>query len=196
MKSQYQHGTINYRGCSTNLLNTLDLYAVGYYKASLLIFRIFCFVSSGSLSHPENAYPPIVVTLLGIFTLVRLLQPQKALFPIVVTLLGIFTLVRLLQPWNAQYPIVVTLLGIFMLVRLLQSMKAVFSIVVTLLGIVMLVKLLQPLNALSLIVVTLLGMIYSFSPAGAKAISLLSIIRQLPSADANLPLNSLRLLQP
>jgi hypothetical protein len=38
----------------------------------------------------------------------------------VVTLLGIVTLVRLLHPLNARQPMLVTLLGIVTLVRLMQ----------------------------------------------------------------------------
>lgn len=37
------------------------------------------------------------VTLLGIVTLVKLLQPSKALSPMLVTLSGIVTLLKLLQ---------------------------------------------------------------------------------------------------
>ena len=40
----------------------------------------------------------MLVTLLGIVTLVRLEQPENAPPPMVVTLLGIVTLVRLAQP--------------------------------------------------------------------------------------------------
>ena len=40
-----------------------------------------------------------------------------------VTLLGIVTLVRLVQPQNAQSPMLVTLLGIVTLVRLVQSVS-------------------------------------------------------------------------
>ena len=40
----------------------------------------------------------MLVTLLGIFTLFKLLQRKKALQPILVTLLGMVTLVRLVQP--------------------------------------------------------------------------------------------------
>ena len=43
----------------------------------------------------------MLVTLLGIVTLVRLVQPENASFPMLVTLLGIVTLVRLVQPENA-----------------------------------------------------------------------------------------------
>ena len=67
-----------------------------------------------------KACSPIVVTLFGIFMLVRELHEEKSHFPIVVTLFGIFMLVRDLQPKKAQSPIVVTLFGIFMLVRDLQ----------------------------------------------------------------------------
>ena len=47
---------------------------------------------------PLKAYPPIVVTLLGMVTEVRELQPLKANCPIVVTLLGMVTEIRELQP--------------------------------------------------------------------------------------------------
>jgi hypothetical protein len=40
----------------------------------------------------------MLVTLLGIVTLVRLVQYSNAKFPMLVMLLGIVTLVRLLQP--------------------------------------------------------------------------------------------------
>ena len=43
----------------------------------------------------------MLVTLLGIVTLVRLEQPSNAEEPMLVTLLGIVTLVRLEQPENA-----------------------------------------------------------------------------------------------
>ena len=39
----------------------------------------------------------MLVTLLGIVTLVRLVQPENAPSPMLVTLLGIVTLVRLVQ---------------------------------------------------------------------------------------------------
>ena len=45
---------------------------------------------------------------------------MNALLPILVTLLGIFMLVRLVQPENAPSPILVTLLGTVILVRLVQ----------------------------------------------------------------------------
>ena len=43
----------------------------------------------------------MLVTLLGIVTLVRLVQSENAPSPMLVTLLGIVTLVRLVQPENA-----------------------------------------------------------------------------------------------
>ena len=49
------------------------------------------------LLQPENAEPPIVVTLSGIVMFVKLLQPENTSLPIVVTLSGIVTLVKLLQ---------------------------------------------------------------------------------------------------
>ncbi len=50
--------------------------------------------------------------LLGIVTLVRLVQALKTANPMLVTLLGIKPLVRLVQPRNAKSPIFVTLFGI------------------------------------------------------------------------------------
>ena len=47
----------------------------------------------------------------------RFIQKEKASSPIVVTLLGIFMLVRESQPLKAKFQIVVTPFGIFMLVR-------------------------------------------------------------------------------
>ena len=53
----------------------------------------------------------MLVTLLGIVTLVRLVQNSNASLPMLVTLLGIVTLVRLVQTSNAWSPMLVTLLG-------------------------------------------------------------------------------------
>jgi hypothetical protein len=50
----------------------------------------------------------MLVTLLGIVTLVRPVQPVNALSPMLVTLLGIVTLVRRNWPWNALSPMRVT----------------------------------------------------------------------------------------
>jgi hypothetical protein len=54
----------------------------------------------------------MLVTELGIVTLVRLLHPEKAQSPMLVTELGIVTLVILLQSEKAQSPMLVTELGI------------------------------------------------------------------------------------
>ena len=51
---------------------------------------------------------PIVVMLLGIFTLVRLVHTDKKELPIDITLFGIFTLVRLVHA-GEKIPIVVSL---------------------------------------------------------------------------------------
>src|SRR2546426_664240 len=56
----------------------------------------------------ENAWDPMMVTLLGIVTLVRLVQAENAKLPMLVTLLGIVTLVRLVLYWNAESPMRVT----------------------------------------------------------------------------------------
>ena len=54
--------------------------------------------ASASPSHPQNVPSPMLVTLSGIVTLVRLLHPQNAQSPMLVTLSGIVTLVRHSQP--------------------------------------------------------------------------------------------------
>ena len=46
----------------------------------------------------RKASVPMLVTLLGMVTEVKLLQPEKALSLMVVTLLGMVTEVKLLQP--------------------------------------------------------------------------------------------------
>lgn len=53
----------------------------------------------------------MLVTLLGIFTSLKLSQSAKAAKPIVVTLFGIVTFIILSFPANALLPIVVTSLG-------------------------------------------------------------------------------------
>ena len=72
------------------------------------------------LMQPEKAILPILVTLLGIVTLVKLLHPESALRPILTTPLGIFTLIKRLHNKNAPPPMVVTPAPIVTLVRLLQ----------------------------------------------------------------------------
>ena len=59
----------------------------------------------------------------------------------------------------------------------------------------MLARLQQESNAISPILVTLSGMVYSVSPAGAKEFNTPSTIKQRPSSEAYLPLNSARLSQ-
>ena len=68
-----------------------------------------------------NAPSPIVVTLSGIVTDVRLLQPLNAEFPILVTLSGIVTDVRLRQPSNVHCLIEVISDGIVISVTSLLS---------------------------------------------------------------------------
>ena len=50
--------------------------------------------------HPANALLPIFFTLLGILTLIKLLQYSKDWLPIVVILSGTDTLTKDEQPWN------------------------------------------------------------------------------------------------
>ena len=86
---------------------------------------------------------PIEVTPLEITMFIKFVQLRNALFPIVVTLLGIATIVNP-HPSNALSPIEVTLLGIVILVKLVQPENVLLAIEVMLLEIVMLVKLEQP----------------------------------------------------
>ena len=111
----------------------------------------------------------MLVTLLGMVTLVRLVQPENASvpdagdavgdgdagqagaarerrLPMLVTLLGIVTLVRLVQS-RTPSPRCGDAVGIVTLVRLVQSENAPSPMVVTLLGMVTLVRLVQPENA-------------------------------------------------
>jgi hypothetical protein len=62
-----------------------------------------------TLARPElpKALLPMLVTLLGMVTLVRLAQPEKAPPPMLVTLSGMVTLVRP-DPAKALYPMAVT----------------------------------------------------------------------------------------
>ena len=54
----------------------------------------------------------MLVTPVGMVTLVRPLQPKNAQYPMLVTPVGMVTLVKPLQPKNALSPMVMTLLGI------------------------------------------------------------------------------------
>jgi len=74
------------------------------------------------LEQPVNALLPILVTLLGIFMLVRLVQSENTPASIRVTLEfgSKITLCSLVQPENALLPILVTLLGMVMLAREVQ----------------------------------------------------------------------------
>ena len=69
--------------------------------------------------HPPNAEFPILVTLVGIVTFVRLVQFAKAPLPMLVTTSGISMLVRPL-PLNALSLIIVRLAGIWMFAREVQ----------------------------------------------------------------------------
>ena len=66
----------------------------------------------------------MLVTLLGIVTLVSQLQPENAEDPIIATLFGIVTFVSPLQPENAEDPMPVTLSGIVTPVSPLQPENA------------------------------------------------------------------------
>src|ERR1035437_7117 len=96
------------------------------------------FPATKRMSHASD--PAILVRLLEIVTLTKLKQPANAAFPMLVTPLGIVTLISL-QPANALPPMLATPLGIVTLVRLPQWPNAESCIVMTLLGIVTLTRL-------------------------------------------------------
>ena len=87
----------------------------------------------------SNTTPPrlqYVGLLLSTFIAARRTQSEKIPGPMLVTLSGILTLLKLMQPEHALAPIVVTLPGITRLARLWQAVKALPPILVTLAGIV------------------------------------------------------------
>src|SRR5437867_2395472 len=73
----------------------------------------------------------MLVTLLGMVTLIRCEQPANALRPMVVTLLPILTLVRLMQLKDERSPILVMLLGMATLVIAAFAKNAWSPILVT-----------------------------------------------------------------
>ena len=87
----------------------------------------------------------MVVTLAGIYMLVKLVQFPNALLPILLKLVALLKsiLVSPLQPLKDRSPMLLTPSGIVMLVRLGQFLKALFPMLVTLEGMVMLVRLVQ-----------------------------------------------------
>ena len=116
----------------------------------------------------------MLVTLLGIVTLVIPMQPEKAEFPMLVTPSGIVVLLHpaisvlvflsiiALQLLRESYILFSSLTT--MLVRPLQPSNALCPMLITLLGISMFVRLLQPSNALCPMLITLLGIVTFVSP--------------------------------
>ena len=82
------------------------------------------------------------------FTSISDEQYSKANSSILVTLLGIVTVVRPVQSMKAQFPMLVTLLGIVTEIRPVHFPKAPPPILITLLGIVTEVRPLHPQNVL------------------------------------------------
>ena len=129
-----------------------------FLKASLpMLITLSGIVTLVRLLHSSNADFPMLVTLSGIVTLVRLVHHLNAPFSMLVTLSGIVTLLRLVHLQNASSPILATLSGIVTLLSLVHHLNAPFSMLVTLSGIVTLVRLSHPRNASSPILVTLSG---------------------------------------
>ena len=77
------------------------------------------------IKQPQEPYDVSCEAIVGqlMVTSFRLVQPKKACASILVTLVGIFILVRLLQPKKALYPMLVTLFDISIFVRLVQLSK-------------------------------------------------------------------------
>ena len=106
------------------------------------------------LLQPEKGVLPLRY-LLSMVTLVRLVQEEKAPSPMLVTLSGMVTPVRLLQPENAYAGITSVHPNSMLLplpigpalVRLLQFQKERSPMLITLSGMVTLVRPLQPENA-------------------------------------------------
>ena len=88
--------------------------------------------------HPSKGFVPMLVTLPGIFILIRLQQSLKALSPILVRLPGRVILARLLHSLKAANPILVTLSGSITLARLVHPEKDSSPIVMTVDGITIL----------------------------------------------------------
>ena len=76
---------------------------------------------------PENAEPPILLTLSGIVMLVKLVQPRNTEPPILVTPSGITTLVKPLQSWNVSFPMLATSTYVPLLFHLLGSLTSLTS---------------------------------------------------------------------
>ena len=139
----------------------------------------------------------MVVTELGIVTLVKEIQLEKAPIPIIATESGIDTLVNEPQLSKAPCPIVVTDLGIMMLVNELQFEKAPFPIIRTEQGIVMLVKELQFEKVLFLICVTEFGIVTLVSalqfekalwPITVTELGIVMLINELQFSKALFPI--------
>ncbi len=80
-------------------------------------------ITSVSFVHPENASPPISVTLSGITKFSRHLQLRNALLLIIVKSFGILKLDSELQSANARVPISVTSSGNIISVSILNPLK-------------------------------------------------------------------------
>ena len=74
-----------------------------------------------SLWQEPNALAPMLIMLFDILTFVNREQLAKAEFSIVMTLSGIFKLIKFLQLLKARAPILVTVLEIFTLVDTYKS---------------------------------------------------------------------------
>src|ERR1039457_4092281 len=120
-----------------------------------------------SCAKKMNALSPMLVTPVPMVALIKPLC-WNAETPILVTLLGIVTLVRLEQLKKAIAPMLVRRFPSAILVRLVQPLKAPPSMLVTLSGIVMLVSMVQPENAPQLMVVTVVGIVTLVGLAVAK----------------------------
>ena len=139
----------------TAVLISLLTTSTRYVSAYLILSNI------GKELHPLKAFPPMLVTLLGMLMEVKLEQPEKVPYPMLVTPWPRVTEVKPEHPKKAYDPMLVTLLGMLMEVRLEQPLKAPSPMLVTPWPRVTEVKPEHPLKAYDPMLVTLLGMVRS-----------------------------------
>ena len=87
--------------------------------ANFIWHKLSMFANSALVrpEHPRNASYSMLVTLLGMVTVVMPVQPEQAYFPILVTPLPIVMEVRPVQLEKAYSPMLITLSGIVTEVR-------------------------------------------------------------------------------
>ena len=158
----------------------------------------FATLTSISFLQPENAYSPILLTLLGIITLSKSSQSSNACSPILVTPIGIIIFFNPLHFRNAPHPILFThpFIGITLILHpqiklpFFNSIKQLPIMRYATLSAAMVIffKLLHPSNTPSAILLTLLGIVIlnrsSHSPNALSPIIVLLRLRTPLLCDA------------